>query len=311
MPAPDPRSSRHKKGKDSFRLGVPPLIAGMVRRPSLQEIREQSYKTQDAWWTVLLVDPLAVRLVRLVAPYRRITPNLLTGVATVLGLAAAACFLGQQRWWLVAGAALFHLSFVVDCMDGKVARLNGTGSRFGAWFDFMFDRIRVFLCAVTLFAGQYARTGELVYLWALIAVTFLDLFRYLNATQMTQTRQAICADLAQARGSAAPPEEPVVLPPHGPRARLKATLLRHRIRTHLFSGIEFEMAVFIVAPLTGWILGVTAAAGVLLIAFELLLIVRLWQATRCFPVALAKAQAAAALGRPPERDGALTTTRST
>jgi phosphatidylglycerophosphate synthase len=28
----------------------------------------------------------------------------------------------------VAGAVLFHLSFVIDCMDGKIARLNGTGS---------------------------------------------------------------------------------------------------------------------------------------------------------------------------------------
>ncbi|MFL5286419.1 MAG: hypothetical protein ACJ8AW_36945, partial [Rhodopila sp.] len=37
---------------------VPPV------KVTLQEIRERTYKPRDAWWTVLLVDPLAARLVR-------------------------------------------------------------------------------------------------------------------------------------------------------------------------------------------------------------------------------------------------------
>jgi len=261
----------------------------MVRRSSLQEIREQTFKARDAWWTVLLVDPLAARLVRLVAPYRRITPNLLTGLAALLGVGSAACFLAQDRWWLVAGAAVFHLSFIVDCMDGKIARLNGTGSTFGAWFDFMFDRLRVFMCALALFGGQYARTGNVAFLWTLSLVTFLDLFRYLNSQQMTKSRQAMQEALGAAPAAASPP--PVPAPPSGPRARLRSALLRRRIRTHLVSGIEFEMAVFIIGPLTGWIIATSLAAGALLLAFELLLIFRLWQTARAFPAALAKAKA--------------------
>ncbi|GGQ56517.1 CDP-alcohol phosphatidyltransferase family protein [Couchioplanes azureus] len=268
----------------------------MVQRSSLQEIREQTYKPRDAWWTVLLVDPVASRLVRLVSPYRWITPNLLTSLATLLGLGAAACFSLQERWWLAAGALLFHVSFVVDCMDGKIARLNGTGSVFGAWFDFMFDRLRVFLCAVALFGGQYARTGSKAYLWALIVVTFLDLFRYVNSHQMGRIRQTMREQLAEARGPAPAPavEDPTVVP-HGPRARLRHMLQSRRIRTHLISGIEFEMAVFIIGPLTGWVLQTSAVAGALLLAFELWLILRLWQATRAFPVAMAKAHASAAV----------------
>ena len=270
----------------------------MVRRSSLREIREQTYKARDAWWTVLLVDPVASRLVRLVSPYRWITPNLLTGLATLLGLGAAACFAMQDRWWLVAGALLFHVSFVVDCMDGKIARLNGTGSLFGAWFDFMFDRLRVFICAVALFVGQYARTGSTAYLWVLIAVTFLDLFRYVNSQQMAKVRLSMREQLVEARGPVPPPPpadagDQVV--PQGPRARLRHALLSRRIRTHLVSGIEFEMAVFIIGPLTGWVIQTSAVAGALLLVFELWLVLRLWQATRAFPVALAKAQAAAAV----------------
>lgn len=271
----------------------------MVRRSSLQEIREQTYKVRDAWWTVLLVDPVAARLVRLVAPYRWITPNLLTGLATLLGLGAAACFAMQDRGWLVAGALLFHVSFVVDCMDGKIARLNGTGSMFGAWFDFMFDRLRVFICALALFGGQYARTGSAAYMWTLIVVVFLDLFRYVNSQQMAKVRQSMRDQLTEARGPVPPlpPPDPAVQGvPQGPRARLRHALLSRRIRTHLVSGIEFEMAVFIIGPLTGWVIQTSAVAGALLLVFESWLILRLWQATRAFPVALAKAHAAAAVG---------------
>ena len=272
----------------------------MVRRYSLREIREQTYKPRDAWWTVLLVDPLAARLVRLVAPYRWITPNLLTVGAMLLGVASAACFLAQERWWLVAGAVLFHLSFVVDCMDGKIARLNGNGSMFGAWFDFMFDRLRVFMCAAALFGGQYDRTGDAAYLWTLVVVTFLDLFRYLNSNQIAKTRQSMRDQLEEARGPA--PEEPPTTTPQGPRARLREALLKHRIRTHLVSGIEFEMAVFIVGPLIGQVIATSVVAGALLVAFELLLILRLGQTAQAFPAALARAEATGIQrGQPPAR----------
>ena len=253
---------------------------------TLQEIRERTYKPRDAWWTVLLVDPLASRLVRIVAPHRRITPNILTMIATVLGLGAAACFAQQTRWWLVAGALLFHASFVVDCMDGKIARLNGTGSLFGAWFDFVFDRLRVFACALTLFGGQYLRTDRLVYLWLLAIVIFLDLFRYLNGSQMTKVRLEMREKLNEARGSIEDPDATPEPQPTSLKRRVGTFLRDRRIRTHLFSGIEYEMTVFIIAPLTGWIIQVTVVAGSLLLIFEAWLIYKFFRHTQTFPARL-------------------------
>ena len=256
---------------------------------TLDEIRERTYKPRDAWWTVLLVDPLAARLVRLVAPHRRITPNKLTVIATVLGLGAAACFAMQTRWWLSAGALLFHLSFVVDCMDGKIARLTGTGSVFGAWFDFAFDRLRVFVCALALFGGQYFATGRVVYLWLLTVVVFLDLFRYLNGAQMAMVRTGMRDRVAAARGYIPPAEEAADEPGPGgipTRRRVGIWLRARRIRTHLFSGIEYEMTVFIIAPLTGWLIAVPVAAGVLLLLFEAWLVAKLFREARDFPAQL-------------------------
>ncbi len=263
-------------------------------RVSLEEIRVRTYKPRDAWWTVLLVDPLASRLVRLVAPYRWITPNVLTVIATILGLLAAACFAGATRWWLVAGAVLFHISFVVDCMDGKIARLNGTGSLFGAWFDFVFDRLKAFVCALGLFGGQYQATGRPVFLWLLSVVIFLDLFRYLNGSQVGKVRLEMREKLDVARGRLATDEEDLARLSAGAKSTKRKVgewLRLRRIRTHLFSGIEYEMFVFIVAPLTGLIISVSVASGVLLLFFEFWLVAKLYQETRGFGAKLAAAEA--------------------
>jgi CDP-alcohol phosphatidyltransferase len=284
----------------------------MAVRLTMPEIRERTYKPKDAWWTVLLVDPVAGRLVRLVAPYRWITPDLLTVLATIVGVASTVCFALGGRWWIVAGALLFHLSFIVDCMDGKIARLNGTGSVFGGWFDFMFDRLRVFMCTLALFGGQYARTHEPIYLWLSTIVIFLDLFRYLNGGQIGKYNRQMNVQLAEARGLVAPtaaepdgdPEstdadEPVATG-SGPVSlpdRVIAAMRRHRIRPHLVSGIEFEMFVFIIGPLTGWVIGTTIVSGVLLLGFELLVTLKLWVTTQRFPARLAKAEAEGAARR--------------
>jgi len=277
----------------------------MADRLTMPEIRERTYKPKDAWWTVLLVDPIAGRLVRLVAPYRWITPDLLTIFATIIGIGSTVCFALGGRWWLVAGALLFHISFIVDCMDGKIARLNGTGSIFGGWFDFMFDRLRVFMVTLALFGGQYARTGQAIYLWLSTIVIFLDLFRYLNGGQIAKYNRQMDQQLRVARGEPdvpdAPDADPESMEAGEPRAeslagaslpqRMIAGMLRHRIRPHLVSGIEFEMFVFIVGPLIGLVIGTTIVSGVLLLGFEFLLTLRLWVRTRRFPAQLAKAEA--------------------
>ena len=272
----------------------------MAQRSSLSEIRTRTYKDRDAWWTVWLVDPLAARLVWLVAPYRWITPNLLSALAFVFGLGSAACFAMQDRWWLVAGALLFHLSLVVDCMDGKVARLNGTGTMFGVWFDFIFDRVRVALCTVALMGGQYARTGDVAWIWLAAGVLGLDLFRYLNGAQMAKIKATMRLRLDEARGTTTvvqvvddegETEEPVPTgPARSPYDRARNALLRRRIRIHLFSGIEFEMTVLIIGPLIGFVFWTSIVAGVLLVLFEALLVFRLWQLIRRWNADMAKAE---------------------
>ncbi|MCL6731136.1 CDP-alcohol phosphatidyltransferase family protein [Streptomyces neyagawaensis] len=293
--------------------------------PDLAEVRRVTQKKRDAWWTVLLVDPVATPLVRLTAKYTRITPNQLTWGAFLLGLVSAAFFaLGDWRW-LIAGAVLYHLSFILDCMDGKVARLTGQGSVFGAWLDFVFDRIRVAACAVALMAGQYHRTGDTLYIWLAAAIIGCDALRYINSLETFKVRHtmrkqikvrlrearraenerelAFMEDLLRENPEAdieqdlrtvtaeavqtAPQAQVVDLHQEFRRRfpaylRVRSFLLRHRVRPHLISGIEFQMGVFMIGPLVDSVLPATIVSGVLLLVFELAIIYKLLLSTRDF-----------------------------
>jgi hypothetical protein len=155
----------------------------------------------------------------------------------------------------------------------------------------------VAICAVGLFGGQYAATGNRNYLWVGGVVVFLDMFRYLNALQMGKVRAGLNQDtvIVDDEESEA---GPVVAPePTGNESavwRLRNFLVRHRIRPHLFSGIEFMMFVFILGPVIKQTVPVAVLSSALMIAFELLLIVRLYKyATRKERQNAAQAAAAA------------------
>ncbi|WP_204029472.1 CDP-alcohol phosphatidyltransferase family protein [Sinosporangium siamense] len=294
-------------------------------RFTLHDVRSETYKARDAWWTVFLVDPLAGRLVVFLANRTSVTPNQITWGAFVLGLGSAACFLAADWRWLVAGALLYHLSFVLDCIDGKIARLKGTGTVLGGWLDYVFDRIRVLTCTVALMWGQYQKSGQELYLLLGIAVVFLDMLRYVDALQVAKVRRQMRRKLKRALGAPATgdvndedaaaedggldgaldggeAEEAPVRTAAGvdlqqefrskfvSYIRVRDWLRDHRVRTHLVSGIEFQMAVFIVGPLLGQIVPVTIGAAVLLLVFEGAIMYKLWLSSRDFSRALAEIQ---------------------
>ncbi|MWA14348.1 CDP-alcohol phosphatidyltransferase family protein [Streptomyces sp. BA2] len=301
--------------------------------PPLDEVRRITQKKRDAWWTVILVDPVATPLVRWTAKWTRITPNQITWGAFLLGLVSAGFFALGDWQWLVVGAVVYHFSFILDCMDGKVARLTGTGSVFGAWLDFVFDRIRVMACAVALMGGQFHRTGDAFYIWAAVAVVALDTLRYINGLEIFKIRHTmrkqikvrmraarraenqaelafmedllrenpeadIEQDLQKTQSEQGVPETPEAPEPAPKRQvidlhqefrhkfpaylRARSFLLRHRIRTHLVSGIEFQMGVFMIGPLFDVVLPATIVSGALLLVFELAIIYKLLLSTRDF-----------------------------
>lgn len=248
------------------------------------------------------MDPVAVRLTRLLANRTSLTPDQLTAGAFALGLVAAGCFLLATPRWLTAGAGAYTLSFLLDCTDGKLARLTGRCTVFGAWLDYTLDRLRELCCALALTIGQYGLTHRVGYLYLGLLILVLDMFRYINGLQIRGARRELRALVDGARqaqrhgrgGRDGRAPEPVRwtgekegawraaagLRPQAWYGAMRDALARRRIRTHLVGGVEFQMATFVLGPLTGRIIPITTVSGALLVLFELAVIYRLWLSAR-------------------------------
>ena len=81
-----------------------------------------------------------------------ITPNHLTAIATLFGLAGVVVAYRGGYWNLLGGAALLQMQSLLDGCDGEVARIKYQHSRIGEWFDQVADDVLniAFLGAVGL-----------------------------------------------------------------------------------------------------------------------------------------------------------------
>lgn len=106
--------------------------------------------------------PWDARLARwLVAPLRQspITPNHLTTLRLLVGMAAAAAFLPGTYGWSNVAALLLVLSNFLDHTDGELARMSGKTSRFGHLYDLASDAVVTILLFVSIGIGVGSRPG--------------------------------------------------------------------------------------------------------------------------------------------------------
>ncbi|MFM0117574.1 CDP-alcohol phosphatidyltransferase family protein [Paraburkholderia sp. RL18-101-BIB-B] len=94
---------------------------------------------------------------RLVTPLVNtwVTPNHLTTLRLLIGLAGALCVAHGEFAWVNTGAFLIVLSNFVDHTDGELARIGGKSSRIGHFYDLACDA----LVTVMLFVGMGVGAG--------------------------------------------------------------------------------------------------------------------------------------------------------
>ena len=114
-------------------------------------------KKIDGWWASIFSGPLANHLLRYVADINWISPNHVTLFALFLGVLASVCFIVASPLSMIIGALLVQLSFIVDCMDGQLARYRQKFSILGAWLDRIADRVKDFLYFFSLALGFFLK----------------------------------------------------------------------------------------------------------------------------------------------------------
>jgi phosphatidylglycerophosphate synthase len=110
-----------------------------------------------------------------------VTPNQLTYVSFILGLAAGLAYLGATRAWFAAAGVLCMVSSIFDCADGQLARVKAMSSRYGGHLDLFLDRVTDFAVISGLTLGWYLHTrGVFLLAFGLVtcAAYFLEVCLY-------------------------------------------------------------------------------------------------------------------------------------
>ncbi len=94
-----------------------------------------------------------------------ITPNQVTIANTMVGLTAAWMFASPLYWMRLLGSLLFLFSITVDGVDGELARLTMTETKFGGMLDVTTDNIVHVAIFAGIFFGCYRESGSSWYLY--------------------------------------------------------------------------------------------------------------------------------------------------
>nr|WP_307934175.1 CDP-alcohol phosphatidyltransferase family protein [Salinispora arenicola] len=139
-----------------------------------------SVKERDDFFTTVFVSTWSPYVTKLAARLR-LSPTTVTMISVAFAVTAALLFGAGGRPALVTGAVLLYLGFVLDCVDGQLARYTRTFSAWGGWLDTMADRAKEFIVYAGL--GFGATQAGFRYGWALaIAAMAVQTVRHMTDT---------------------------------------------------------------------------------------------------------------------------------
>ncbi|PPA56218.1 DUF5941 domain-containing protein [Micromonospora chalcea] len=139
-----------------------------------------SVKERDDFFTTFFVSTWSPYVTKAAARIG-IGPTGVTMVSVAFAVAAAVLFGVGGRPALVTGAVLLYLGFVLDCVDGQLARYTRHFSAWGGWLDTMADRFKEYVVYAGL--GFGATHAGFRYGWALaLAAMTLQTVRHMTDT---------------------------------------------------------------------------------------------------------------------------------
>ncbi|MGK5629228.1 CDP-alcohol phosphatidyltransferase family protein [Streptomyces sp. URMC 123] len=132
-------------------------------KPSVAELRPvvhpaglKDRRSGEHWAGRLYMREISLRWTRHLVN-TRISPNQLTYLMIVAGVAAGAALLVPGLTGAILGALLIQLYLLLDCVDGEVARWRKQTSITGVYLD----RVGHYLCEAVLLAGFGLRAADL------------------------------------------------------------------------------------------------------------------------------------------------------
>jgi phosphatidylglycerophosphate synthase len=209
-------------------------------------------KPRDILWNRFVARPLAAVLL---VPLARtsVTPNQVTLLTLVVFVAGAGMMaLCPAHGALVASVAVLELSYILDCVDGQLARWKGTSSPVGAHLDFLMDEIKAFLLvaavALRLWRGTHGAHWLVEGLLGLVAVaTAISLTTFVRRPEYAAATGAKVSHGAGDYGAGFDAAAPAAKPSRSPMALVMSlgSFLAHYPSYILFVAIANRMDLFL------------------------------------------------------------------
>ena len=191
-----PIASRHLRG---FYYGRPSSVRAVD--DALEELErldeddvalDAAVKGSDGFFTTFFVSTWSRYAARFAARMGW-TPNAISVVSMLIGIAAAGSFAIGSRPGMVIGALLAYFAFAADCVDGQLARYTRQFSKLGAWLDSVLDRAKEYVIFAGLALGSSRGFGEDVWLLAAAALTLQTARHALDFSYGAGQREVVAA----------------------------------------------------------------------------------------------------------------------
>ena len=216
-----------------------------IRVDELQRrCQKPDHRRVGNWLARRVSRPAALRITYVVAPWG-VSANMATLGAWACGVAAAVMFGRGTLWAWVMAAALMQLWYLLDHVDGQLARLRGTASLDGVQLDYLMHHTVNLLVPLGVGFGLFIRSAEP--LW-LVAGTVWGVSLLLITLQHDARYKAFVKRLKRLRGElrvrGGGGGRPVAQPPV-PRQTLSllAWMLRKACETHVIMNLLGLLAV--------------------------------------------------------------------
>jgi phosphatidylglycerophosphate synthase len=209
-----------------------------MNRISIRELEHRCQKPDHRrlgnWMARRIGRPVALRITWVVAPWG-VSANLATLVAWATGVATAVAFGWGSIWGWVLGAVLLQLWYLLDHVDGQLARLQGTTSLDGTQLDYLMHHTVNLIVPLGIGWGLFVCGGEPLWaagglLWG-IATLLITLHHDARYKAFVQRLKRVRGRLEVCGGGGARPE-PTPPVPRGP-LRLAAWAARKACEIHV------------------------------------------------------------------------------
>ena len=147
----------------------------MSSAPKKPYIVEPSYFSN---WADLLFPKVANWLIPVALKIPGLTPNVVTLSSFLLYALGSIFLFADFPYHLLFSAILLPISYILDCLDGQLARVKGLSSPLGDYLDKTLDVFKIYILTLSLSLAMFIKTGEYWYFILGFTACFGFNFRY-------------------------------------------------------------------------------------------------------------------------------------